>query len=359
MHGRAVAPEERAAPVGRPQRRRGPGWSWASGLLLLAALILVVRHFSEEQQLATLARDAEPSWLALAALLQLATYPCAAAIWYLALRGEPARPRLVELVPLGLAKLFTDQAVPSAGVSGTLLVVGGLIRRGVPRGRAVATMLVGLLAFYIAYAVAVAASLLALSQMGELDRLLLIPAALLGFLAAAVPVAIFGLGPRLADRLPRVLKRVPMIRATVRELAEAPPGTIFPPRLAAETAALRLAIFALDAATLGIMLLAVGVPASPSIVFASFVLASVVATLTWVPGGLGTFEGSCVALLHSHGIGLEAALAATLLLRGFTFWLPMLPGLWVARRELVGHAPPDPWSESDSLRSEGPPGGGS
>jgi len=31
---------------------------------------------------------------------------------------------------------------------------------------------------------------------------------------------------------------------------------------------------------------------------------------------------------------LEAALTATLLLRGLTFWLPMLPGLWIARREL-------------------------
>jgi hypothetical protein len=33
------------------------------------------------------------------------------------------------------------------------------------------------------------------------------------------------------------------------------------------------------------------------------------------------------------GSPLEAALAATLLLRGFTMWLPMLPGLWLVRRE--------------------------
>jgi uncharacterized membrane protein YbhN (UPF0104 family) len=53
-----------------------------------------------------------------------------------------------------------------------------------------------------------------------------------------------------------------------------------------------------------------------------------------VPGGVGTFEGTCVVVLRSHGVPLEAALAATLLLRGFTFWLPMAPGLWLARREL-------------------------
>jgi hypothetical protein len=64
------------------------------------------------------------------------------------------------------------------------------------------------------------------------------------------------------------------------------------------------------------------------------VLASVVATLAWVPGGLGTFEASCVALLHLQGIPVHAALAGTLLLRGFTFWLPMAPGFWLTRREL-------------------------
>jgi uncharacterized membrane protein YbhN (UPF0104 family) len=58
-----------------------------------------------------------------------------------------------------------------------------------------------------------------------------------------------------------------------------------------------------------------------------------VSSLAWVPGGLGTFEGTCVALLHLHGVALESALAATLLLRGATFWLPMIPGFALARRE--------------------------
>jgi hypothetical protein len=32
---------------------------------------------------------------------------------------------------------------------------------------------------------------------------------------------------------------------------------------------------------------------------------------------------------------IETALAATLLLRGLTFWLPTLPDLWLARREIA------------------------
>jgi hypothetical protein len=85
-----------------------------------------------------------------------------------------------------------------------------------------------------------------------------------------------------------------------------------------------------------VTLRAVGAPLDPVVAFASFVIASIVATLAWIPGGLGTFEGSCVAMLHLHGVSVESAMAGTLLLRGFSFWLPMLPGFALARRELAG-----------------------
>jgi len=58
-----------------------------------------------------------------------------------------------------------------------------------------------------------------------------------------------------------------------------------------------------------------------------------VATIGPIPVGLGTFKVASVAM----GVSLEAALAATLLLRGFTVRLPMLPGIWLARRELAEH----------------------
>jgi hypothetical protein len=48
---------------------------------------------------------------------------------------------------LGIAKLFTHQVVPTGGVSGAILVVRGLARRGVPTNVAMAVLLVGLVAF--------------------------------------------------------------------------------------------------------------------------------------------------------------------------------------------------------------------
>ena len=93
-------------------------------------------------------------------------------------------------------------------------------------------------------------------------------------------------------------------------------------------------MFLLDAATLWLVLLAGSSPVEPWAAFVSFITASMIATVGPMPLGLGTFEGGAIAMLHLLGMPVEAALAGTLLLRGLTFWLPMLPGLWLAHNEI-------------------------
>ena len=105
--------------------------------------------------------------------------------------------------------------------------------------------------------------------------------------------------------------------------------------LLTEAVVLYVAVFFLDAATLGVLLGAAESPSVPTVVFASLVTATAVASVGLVPGGSGTFEGTCVVRLHAHGVELEAALAATILLRGLTFWLPMLPGVLSVRCEFL------------------------
>jgi hypothetical protein len=57
------------------------------------------------------------------------------------------------------------------------------------------------------------------------------------------------------------------------------------------------------------------------------------------PRGLGTFEATQVLMLRMVGIDLAVALSATLLFRGLSFWLPMLPGHWFSRRAVAPHRP--------------------
>jgi uncharacterized protein (TIRG00374 family) len=100
-----------------------------------------------------------------------------------------------------------------------------------------------------------------------------------------------------------------------------------------QSSGLQFAIVVLDAATLEAMLRAVGHALTPAAVFATFTMSALLAILGVIPGGLGLFEGGVVAMLRWFDVPVEAGLAATLLLRAWTFWLPMAPGLWIGRPE--------------------------
>ena len=80
-------------------------------------------------------------------------------------------------------------------------------------------------------------------------------------------------GADMATHLARWLERLPGVRTVTSALREAPAGSLF-------------------------------APVDASLVFSSFVVASVVSTLALVPGGLGTFEAACVSLLHVFGVAV-------------------------------------------------------
>jgi uncharacterized protein (TIRG00374 family) len=96
---------------------------------------------------------------------------------------------------------------------------------------------------------------------------------------------------------------------------------------------LQLSIFLLDSVTLWLSFQALGHAPPFWNCFVAFVVASAAATIGPIPLGLGTFEAACVAILHLLGVPLSRGLAATLLLRLLTFWLPMIPGVLLTRRE--------------------------
>ncbi len=87
--------------------------SWLLGLLLLVAVVVVGLHLGEINQMVALLGGLRLPWLLAALVLQAATYACAAAIWQRVLTRAGQRQTVAGLMPLSLAKLFTDQAMPS------------------------------------------------------------------------------------------------------------------------------------------------------------------------------------------------------------------------------------------------------
>ena len=330
--------DERSGPAkqGAAAVSGGRRWRlWLSGALILGGLIVLVVHRGEIGQVLNLAAAAQPLWLAAALALQALTYVSAASVWYLVLRRAGHPYPLRALVPLGLAKLFADQAMPSAGMSGTAFFVATLSRRGVPGATCLAALLVSVVAYYSAYLAVALASLVVLWLHHAMHRWIVLLAALFMFVAPAIPAGLLWLQRRGQRPLPAWLRRLPGAELWLRYLDEAPdPPLLRGPWLVLAAAVPHATVFLLDAGTLWIVLRAIGEPVSFLIALPAFVLGSIAATLGPIPLGLGTFEATCVGVLSILGVSIEGALAATLLLRGFTLWLPMLPGLWLARREI-------------------------
>lgn len=314
--------------------RRGRFFALIPGILLLAGLAYAGMNYGQLARFAQLVGNIDPFWIAVACLFQAATYFALALVWYRALAVNGAAYPLGKLYPLAVAKLFADQALPSAGVSGIAFVINAFRHREVSGPLGMGVMLLSLIAYYIAFAIVAVASFLVLWLHHDVHRWLVILAGLFFVLVIAMPGAILFLTRRAGrSAMPSRLLRLPVIAGVVETFQDVPDDMLRRPGVLFEATVYQSAIFALDAATLWAMLSALGEPAGFDVAFAAFVVASIVATLSLIPLGLGSFELTCAGLLVSLGARLETALTATLLLRGFTVWLPMIPGLLLTRRE--------------------------
>jgi uncharacterized protein (TIRG00374 family) len=278
--------------------------------------------------------ESKPSWLLVATGLQLATYVGLAAQWWLVLRKARTPPEPRKLLRLTFAKHFADQVVPTAGLSGNVLLVDRLVSMGVPRANAVAALLLQIIAYYASYALG-ALWVLVVLWWKHRSSLLLIGAVLVFLVVAAgIPALTLWLHRRGQSRMPSWVTRWSKVKRFFELVGEAPSKLVRDPQLIAWLAFLNLLVFVADALTMQACILALGVTAPLSAGYVAFMLASIAVILGPVPMGLGSFEAVSIAMLRLFGVPFEAALSATLLFRGFTLWLPLIPGGILLRSEL-------------------------
>lgn len=321
-----------SAREGHASARRAARWfSWLVGLAMLAAVVAAGLHFSEERSFLRIAETARPWWFVLAVLLQAATYLAQGETFRVVTRAAKIPVPLGVAYELSLAKLFVDQALPSAGISGTVVLARALEARGIPGGVVMASVVVATISYYAAYVLALGLAL-GITLVGGHASPLIVGAALLFVLlsVALTALALALSNPRRPE--PRWVARVRPLAHALSLLREADPRLAHNIGLIAVSALYQLAIVFFDTATMWILIRSLGVTASPTAVFASFMLSTLLRTIGFAPGGLGTFEAASVVTLKLAGVPVAVALSATLLFRGLSFWLPMAPGLFFSRR---------------------------
>jgi glycosyltransferase 2 family protein len=308
--------------------------SWLLAVLLLAGLVIAVLHWGDVKRFGKLLTEAKPLWLAAAAGLQLATYFGLAAQWSVVLRRGRTPEEPANLFRLTLAKHFADQVVPTAGVSGNVLLVDRLVSMGIPRRNAVAALLLQIVAYYVSYALGALWVLVVLWWKSRTSVVL--TAAVLAFLVVAtgIPALTLWLHRRGQKRLPGWLTRWSKVRHFFELVGEAPGDLVRDRELIIILSALNLAVFVADAGTMQACIYALGVNAMLSAGYTAFMMASIAVILGPIPMGLGSFEAVSITMMRLFGVPFEAALSATLLFRGFTLWLPLIPGGLLLRRAL-------------------------
>lgn len=311
---------------------RSSRWfTWALGVAIVAGVSVAALHFSEAEEIAIIAEHARPSWLILAGLLQLATYVAQGQIWRVIAKAAAFPLAFGTVFKLSLAKLFIDQALPAAGLSGTAAVSKYLELRGMTKPSVMSALVISLTSYFAVYAVLLLSALVLLPLPAAARGIVML--ATIAFLAGCITV-VFVLFEFAGSRghLTMALSRIRVLRPITQSLAQSDPKLIHDRRVFLAACACQAAIVVLDAATMWVLIKALGQTSSAVAVFSSFMISNLFRTLGVLPGGLGTFETSSVLTLQLIGVPLPVGLSATLLFRGLSFWLPMVPGMYLARR---------------------------
>jgi uncharacterized protein (TIRG00374 family) len=304
---------------------------WLFGSAILIGVIVIGVHFSETKDLVRVVQTSRPRWIIVATILQVLTYLAQGEVFRAPTRVSGHRIGAGLVYKLSLVKLFMDQALPSAGISSTVFVAKSLRRHGTPRGEVAASMVLNLTSYHIAYIICLLAALEITTAAGHSNWLVIVISVLFLLFAVGLVSVVIAISAGKFKKQAVWLERVPVVRDAMHFLSDADATLTHNLRLLTETSLWQIVIFLLDAATMWVLILGLGEHASIPGVYASFMISSLLRTMGIVPGGLGTFEATSVLTLRMIGVAIPVGLSATLLFRGLTFWLPMLPGLWLSK----------------------------
>lgn len=314
---------------------KGFVWSTVIGTIFLVALIVFVdTHFEETKKLLLIIKRSDPLWLTLAVLTQLMTYIFTGIVWHTIAKSVKYHLSLKSLAKLAIEKTSIDQLIPAGGIAGNVIIVKAMKRLGLPNALSVEVLCIDILAYHISFSFVIFLSLIILSLHHNITPIILSLVGVFFIVEILVTGIIWTVVNHKKLKLPEWIKNRKLVIRTLNAIEHVSHERVFSVKLLIYTSLLRLGIFLLSVGTLYTIMLAIGIESTLSTAFVAFVIASVARAITFLPGGLGGFEAGSITTLILLGVPLGEAIIATLLLRGLTLWIPLVPGLILAREDL-------------------------
>lgn len=294
-------------------------------------------------------KSAEPLWIFVALGVQLMTYAAAAALFRSLTVAMGFSVSLRRLYSISVAVDFLNNAFPASGASGATFLARSLKVEGIPAARSLLLSTLYYLFNWLSFFALLAAAYLYLvatrpltageNALGAL-ALGLGSAFLLGLLVFGRSRNLFvrfvQFGVRVLGRLARLVHRREPDAAIVTEQAAAFHdgfrATLTHPATFTWSAVSAGLEHLLDIVTLGAIFLAFSTSVNFGVLTVGFFLANIVSWISFIPTGLGVFEGSLVAIYTAFGVPFEAAAVSVLVYRALSFWLPIPLGFALYRR---------------------------
>jgi putative heme transporter len=265
------------------------------------------------------ALDADPRWVAVAAVSELLSFGGYIALLWLIGSRSTSRLGLRASTQVTLGGAAATRLLPTAGVGGAALTLWALRRTGMGSPRATRTLMTFLITLYSVFLAAIVASgtLLAVGLAHSDAPLALSVVPALG--AALVMVTALGLGawaPRDAEASGRIARGASSVGGAVRDAL----GLV----RSADPRLLGAGVWwACDAAVLWAMLHAFGAPPSLALLGLAYFVGQVGNTIP-IPGAV---SGGMVGILVASGVEADLALVSVLAYRSVAIWLPAPIGL--------------------------------
>ncbi len=316
-------------------------------IILLVAIIIAFLNFSELKEIWRLFREANGWWLLAALGSQIIAFLLQGWVYYniFELLGFKAL-NLFQVLRASVTVIFLNFTIPSLGFAGNIYFLKILKKCGMKEGCGLLTILMEFLCFYLSFIVLLIISFAYLFfHFHALGRAQL--AAIGGFVAFLIILCLiiyFWLGNK-----KRARKRILWFAKKIRYINDGDDENKWIDNLLHEfyhqlkqlkhkkTVLLwilswQFIRFLWDSVTIYVLFLAFNVHVPFGLAILAPNIARLFGLLSFIPGGVGTYEGSLVLILNSLGIKLELSLAIMLLYRFFSYWLYFPLGLTFFRQ---------------------------
>ncbi|NNE40739.1 MAG: flippase-like domain-containing protein [Marinicaulis sp.] len=279
-------------------------------------------------------RTAQPRWLAASALSQLMTYACTALIWRRALVSAGYSLPFRDLYWLSVGKLFADQAIPSAGLSGGALFFYAFAKRNIPNKIAFSLFIFVCVAYFIAFFIAGIISFAALTAVDSASPVISTSITTVAIVLMSILVISFLIIISLPNATPRWAQKVPHFNQARHWVSTALYFIKTERRLFFELTALQFFVRLIDGITLYLAFVAINISVPIEVCFFTVIIGSIASMVGFMPMGVGAYEAGMIATLKVFGVPIDSAIAATVIFRGLTLWLPLIPGFYIVQREI-------------------------